>query len=276
MVAMTCRVGEVVRWLEDTFPPAWAETWDAVGLQVGDLEAPLERVLVALDPTFGAVRAAVEGRAALLVTHHPIWFQALEAIRLQDPVGKVLWEAIRGGVSVFCAHTNLDRAPDGPNDLLAQRLELVRVEELEDGMGRVGVLPKPLSWDAFCQGVQNRFPGATLRMAGRFLEPIRKVAVCCGSGASLLESAHQKGTQVLVTGDGKYHDARKAEALGMALLDIGHFASERILVPWLVKVLSQKSERSGWGLTVKAYGGEQDPFRVLAIPDQDVDPSVEV
>jgi putative NIF3 family GTP cyclohydrolase 1 type 2 len=134
-------------------------------------------------------------------------------------------------------------------------------------MGRVGELKATLGWNAFCRMVQSRFPHAALRVAGRVQESVRRVAVCGGSGTSLLGSAHQEGAQVLLTGDGKYHDARKAEALGITLLDVGHFASEGILVPWLVELLKRESDRSAWGLDISAFEEEREPFRVLARND---------
>ena len=259
---MVCRVKDVVGWLDETFPPSWAEGWDLVGLQLGDPEAPVEAVLVALDPTVAAVQEAVRGGASLLVTHHPLWLRPIAAIHRQDPAGRVIWAAVRGGVSIFCAHTNLDRAPGGPNDLLARRLELQRVEPLLDGMGRVGEIPGLLSLESLCHWVQSRLHCAPVRVAGPPLQEVRRVALCCGSGGALLDEAHRCGAQVLVTGDGKYHDARKAEALGMALLDVGHFASERPMIPWLTDRLDAASRLLGWGMRVMEYQGEREPFRV--------------
>jgi dinuclear metal center YbgI/SA1388 family protein len=247
--------------LEEAFPPSTAEDWDAVGLQVGDLEGAVERLLVALDPTEEAVIAAAGQHASMLITHHPLWLHPLASIRPQDPVGRVVWTAIRRGVALFCAHTNLDRAEGGPNDLLAQRLGLLQVEPLRDGMGRLGSLRSPVSFQDFCLSVQANFPDVPLRMAGVCPGDVERVAVCCGSGASFLDEAHGRGAQLLVTGDVKYHDARRAEALGMALLDMGHFASERIIVPWLCERINGESQRRGWGVQAVTYDAERDPFR---------------
>ncbi len=264
MVGLCC-VKDIVAWLEELFPPSLAEDWDFVGLQVGDPEAHVERVLISLDPTLQAVREAVALNVSLLITHHPVWLGPLPSIRRYDPVGAIIWEAVRGGVSLLCAHTNLDNAPMGSNELLAQRLELVGPVELEGGGGRVGDLSQCHSLESFCRWVGSRVGVSQLRVSGSFLTEVRRVAVCSGSGASLLEAAARGGAQALVTGDGKYHDARKAEALGIALVDVGHFASERILVPWLAGRLSEASGRLGWGLTVMEHRGEDDPFRVFEI-----------
>jgi dinuclear metal center YbgI/SA1388 family protein len=263
---MPCTVKAVVDWLEETFPPETAEVWDSVGLQVGDMESPVARLIVALDPTVEAVQAAAGQGASLLVTHHPVWLQPLRTIRTQEPVGRIIWASIRSGVSVYCAHTNLDRAAGGPNDLLARLVGLREVEPVMAGMGRVGRLTTPMSLRDFCLRVQAGFPGAPVRLAGQCRGEVDRVAVCCGSGASALEAALAQGAQILVTGDVRYHDARRAESLGLALLDVGHFASERIVVPWLCEEIETASHGRGWGIDVLAYEGELEPFRIPAAP----------
>jgi dinuclear metal center YbgI/SA1388 family protein len=260
---MTCRVADVTQWMEETFPPGDAEAWDMVGLLVGDLDAEVDCALVALDPTSEVLRVAASKGASLLITHHPIWIRPVERICRQEAIGGLVWEAIRGGVSVYCAHTNLDRSPGGPNDILADLLELRNVEPIEEGLGRVGELADALDLDRFCARMVALFPRSEPRAAGRVTGPIRKVAVCCGSGASMLEAAMKVGSQILVTGDIKYHDARNAEHMGMALLDIGHFDSERSLVPWLASLVSEQSAQRGWGIQVIAYDEQRDPLRMV-------------
>jgi dinuclear metal center YbgI/SA1388 family protein len=258
---MSCHVGDLVVWLEEMFPPALAEDWDMVGLQVGDREMRIESVMVALDPSHEALAAAIQVSPALLVTHHPVWLRPLPYIRRHEPVGKRVWEAICNNVGVYCAHTNLDRASGGPNDLLAERLGMTDLEDLENGIGRVGNLSGPWSPSALGDRIRAGFPEAQPRIAGYMPEQIHRIAVCGGSGAGMLQAARRKGAQLLVTGDGKYHDAREAEALGIGLVDIGHFASEQLIVPWLVELLRRESACRCWGVTIRAYDKERDPFR---------------
>jgi len=244
--------------MEEAFPAHSAEPWDLVGLQVGDPVARVEGILVALDPSLGALAEARGLGASLLVTHHPVWLGSLKAIRADDPVGRIVWEAISAGVQILCAHTNLDRAWGGPNDLLAGSLGLERIEPLAGGIGRVGLLPREMAVSELCEILAADHPG--LRGAGARAQRVRRVAVCCGSGASLLEQARESGAQVLVTGDVKYHDARRAEAIGITLVDAGHFATEKALVPWLAERLRQASHERGWGVSVWNSEGQGDPF----------------
>lgn len=134
VVAIGLVVFDVVNWLERLAPPHLAESWDAVGLQVGDGWAPVRRVLTALTVTPDVVRQARELEADLIVAHHPLLFRPLKAVSFTSRTGAVLASLIKEGIALYVAHTNLDAAPGGVNDGLARRLEL------EDA---VPLVPKP-------------------------------------------------------------------------------------------------------------------------------------
>lgn len=131
MGARGARVQDLLGVLHGWYPPDLAEEWDNVGLQVGDPTTPVERLLVALDPTLGAVAAASSQGAQLLVTHHPLLFKPLRRLTPDDPMGRVVWQAVQGGVAIAAAHTNLDVAADGLNCWLAERLGLASAEPLQ-------------------------------------------------------------------------------------------------------------------------------------------------
>jgi dinuclear metal center YbgI/SA1388 family protein len=373
MSVRTVRVQDLLGVLHRLFPPDLAEEWDNVGLQVGDPAAPVERVLVALDPGAAAVAAACTHGAQLLVTHHPLLFKPLHRLTLDDPVGRVLWQAVRGGVAVIAAHTNLDVAADGLNRWLAELLELAdaeplqplaghlcklvvfvpvahaeavadalfaggagqigaydhcsfqaagigtfrpgpgttpflgeagrreRVEELRletivpqrrlsrvleklikahpyeevaydliplanqlpgAGLGRVGRLAAPVSLAALADRVKTLLGCSSVRLVGRPEQVVSRIAVCGGSGAGLIAEAQRRGADVLVTGDVKYHEARQAEDLGLALLDAGHFATERLAAAGLAARLGAEATARGWRLDILVHDGERDPFIV--------------
>jgi len=113
------RIQDLLGLIHNLYDPGLAEDWDNVGLQVGDPAAPLERVMVALDPSLGAVQAASDAGAQALVTHHPLLFRPIKRLTPDDAVGQTLWTAVHSGVSVISAHTNLDCAEDGLNSWLA-------------------------------------------------------------------------------------------------------------------------------------------------------------
>jgi dinuclear metal center YbgI/SA1388 family protein len=127
---MGARLTEILKLLDRAYPPSWAVPGDHSGLEVGDPETRVELILVALETTPEVVAEAVRRRAQLLLTHHPLLYRPLAAVRQDEPEGRLLSELIRAGLALISCHTNLDVAPGGLNDYLARRLELTGVEVL--------------------------------------------------------------------------------------------------------------------------------------------------
>jgi dinuclear metal center YbgI/SA1388 family protein len=129
---MSARLQEIMARLDALYPFSWAVAGDRVGLLVGHPEARVEVVLVALEVSLPVVAEAQARGAQLLLTHHPLLYQPLSAVREDRPLGGLLAALIRGGIAHVSCHTNLDVAPEGVNDYLAQLLELAEVEVLEE------------------------------------------------------------------------------------------------------------------------------------------------
>ena len=238
---MAVSFGEVVAALDARYDPALAESWDAVGLVCGDPRDAVRRVLFAVDPVAAVVDEAIEAEAQLVVTHHPLFLTPVHGVPATDPKGRLVHRLIRGGTGLFVAHTNADRAAGhGVNDALAAVLGLVEPVPLEPvagnpraGLGRIGQLPHPLTLAAFAERVGAALPATVggVRAAGDPDRTVRRVAVCGGSGGSLLGAAAAAGADVLLTSDLKHHPASEAvESGGPALCDAAHFATEW---PWL-------------------------------------------
>ncbi|HEU0265145.1 MAG TPA: Nif3-like dinuclear metal center hexameric protein [Geobacterales bacterium] len=355
-------------------PSHLAEEWDNVGLQVGDGSLPVDRIMVALDPTPDTLVAARDADCQLLLTHHPLIFKPLSRISTSDIVGSLVIFAIRYQIAVIAAHTNYDAATGGLNDSLAAlvgieqaiplrpalgnelvklvtfvpagheenvlsalyrvapqlgayadcsfraagtgtfrplagadpfigkvgerqevaeyRLELLlqrsdtasaikalrKVHPYEEpaidliplvnptvgvGMGRIGHLLSAMPLAEFCVVVKERLGCASLRLAGKAPAEVHKVAVCGGSGASLMRDAARQGAQILVTGDVKYHEAREAEELGIALLDAGHFATERIMVRAMAGMVRHALSARRLETEVIEFNAEQEPFSIV-------------
>ncbi len=128
------------------------------------------------------------------------------------------------------------------------------------GLGRIGELPESTTLGEFAVKVKERLAAAGLRFVGDAGRPVKKVALCSGSGASLLQEARRQGADLLLTGDIKYHEARAAEDLGMALIDAGHFATEVLMVEGLAARLRRELEKNGFTVEVEEYKGEREPF----------------
>jgi dinuclear metal center YbgI/SA1388 family protein len=235
-------LAEVVAALEARYDPALAESWDAVGLVCGDPAETVRSVLFAVDPTSAVVDEALDRGADLVVTHHPLLLSPVHGVPADDPKGRLVHRLVRAGAGLFVAHTNADRAAGcGVNDALAAALGLRNAVPLEpapggppgSGLGRVGVLPEPESLQAFARRVAAALPATAggVRTAGDPDRPVGTVAVCGGSGGSLLGLAAAAGADVLLTSDLKHHPVSEAlEVGGPALADVAHWASEW---PWL-------------------------------------------
>lgn len=118
-------VADVVRWLEDFAPSRLAESWDNVGLLLGDPDEPVERVMTCLTVTKETALEAIGERANLVVSHHPVLFRETKRIRSDLPTTAPLWLLARGGVAIASPHTAFDSARDGINEGLCRRLALL-------------------------------------------------------------------------------------------------------------------------------------------------------
>lgn len=368
------RIHDLVGLLNALYPPALAEGWDNVGLQVGDPNGQLSKVLVCLDPSERALQAAVEQGAEALLCHHPLLFKPLHNLTPADETGRILFAAVQQGIAILAAHTNLDRAGNGLNDWLAAALGLsecrplqggddqllklvvyvpagyetkvadalfkagaghignydscsfrsegvgtfraadgctpfigqvgerssvrelrletvvprellnrvvdrmVRAHPYEEvaydlvplanrrqgiGLGRIGRLAQNATLAEFAAAVKQALQVEALRVVGNGQAKVNKVAVCGGSGASLLNEAVRQGADVLVTGDVKYHEALNAASQGLALIDAGHFATEHLMVGHLAEAMGQGAAARGLEIEFLKMQGEEDPFKTV-------------
>lgn len=149
-----------------------------------------------------------------------------------------------------------------PYEEVAYDLLPLANQRTDIGLGRIGRLAQPITLAAFAGQVKDALGGASLRWVGEPNRLVGKVALCGGSGASLLAEAVRQGADVLVTGDVKYHDAKIAQELNIGLIDAGHFATEQLMVARLVAVLEQEVSERNWALEIIPMAGETDPFRI--------------
>ena len=376
---MAATVADIAGWMESIAPRKLAEDWDHVGLQIGQRDWPVKKIWVALDPTSAVIEAAAAHDVDMIVTHHPLIFRPLTQLDPSDPTGAIIAKSLSSRIAIFVAHTNLDSAAGGLNDLLCERIGVdplhpmqsspnqsfykfvvyapreheaavlkaladgsvgtighytdctfrmkgigtfrpsdaakpysgssgklthadeTRIEALVSavdlpriieqvrnahpyeemafdvlptvapgqgvGLGRIGDLRRPDTLEAFARTVSRALDLSSVRVAGSPELMVRRVAVCSGSGSSLLSAFLSSGAQVYVSGDLKYHDARTAEAAGVGLIDIGHFASEHIVVETLRKRIKSAFGETHPDVVVEAYRFEREPFRQVFAND---------
>ncbi len=266
-------VKDLIELVDTIAPFDLAESWDNSGLQAGDLSWPVQRILVSLDVTPAVMAAAMEKQCNMVISHHPLVMTPEKSIDFGRLPGAVIYTAARENIAVVSAHTNLDKARDGLNDYFAlvagircDRPFYLDSDSSEDpsvGIGRLGKTERRISLKQLADDLKKRFNIQNLRVAGNLDLEVRSVALCTGSGGSLTGHFLKSGADVYITGDLKYHEAREIEAAGKAVVDMGHFASEHIVVKLLKKQLDRKLKSLGFEIEIYEYDREKDPFKIV-------------
>ncbi len=372
---MAGTVAHIVRILDRLAPPRLAESWDNVGLQLGNPAWPVRKLWTALDPLPEVVASACDNDVDMLVTHHPLFFKPVHRIDCRTPLGRIVEMALSRRLAIFSAHTNLDSVTGGVNDVLAGRIGLgqvcplgdpvdadmvklvvfvpsthvrvildtlnaleagrignyrccsfrcegtgtflpegdaepaigkmdtltevqesrieivvargglnpvvdrlkkahpyetmaydvypLSVRDLQTGLGRVGALSSPMLLGDLSGRIKDALNLSPVKVVGEAGLKVETVAVCSGSGASLLSAAIASGAQAYVSGDLGYHTAREAQQAGIGLIDIGHFASEHLVVDVLAASIRDAINTAGLTASVEAVDMETDPFHYL-------------
>ncbi len=373
---MSVKVSDIIRLMNEIAPQNLAENWDNSGLQIGDKNWPVKSIMVALDPLPDIVAEACRKKINLLITHHPLIFKPLSRIDFSTSVGSTIQLSVQNRLALFAAHTNLDSASGGINDIISEKLGLkalsvlskpeqlekyklvfyapadheknlleilfqtragvigeytccsfrnhgtgtfkpgssakpfsgsigvlshadeVRIETIvngqdldevvallkkhhpyetmaydiyplipekgKQGLGRVGFLPAMLRLDQFSDQVRKVLNLTSVRVVGDPGLMVEKVAVCSGSGSSLLGNFFASGAQVFISGDIRYHDARASEEAGVGIIDVGHFGSEHLVVNVLIQKLRDAILAKGMDVSIEACDLEKDPFVVYS------------
>lgn len=363
----------VIGWLEEWAPPLLADDGDSIGLQVGSRGTEVEKVLVTLEVTPEVIAEAVKEKVQLIVSHHPLIRDPLARLDYDSFPASLAVRLVENRIHFYAAHTNMDAAAGGVNDLLTEQLGLVEVRVLrpapqeklyklavfiprgheEDvrqaicnagagwignydectfqvggagtfrplpgthpflgrigaleraeesrletvvpetrlravigamlaahpyeevaydlyplknkapgkvGLGRIGRLPDPKPLRVFAEQVGDALGLQALRLVGDSGRPISVVALCGGAAMSLLKRALEAGADVYITGDVKHHDALNALGQGIAVIDAGHHATEKIIVPAMAKYLAEKAALAGERLEILTSRINTDPF----------------
>lgn len=230
-------VGNIYEALDDWAPFSTQEDFDNSGLLIGSSEQPVEFCLLALDLTPEVCREAARREAQLVITHHPVIFDPLRRIES----GSVVHRLIRAGIAVISAHTNLDKAPGGVSDTLADTLGLRNAEDVAGGDGcvKIGELPGIESGEMLARRVKERLGLPLLRLydTGR---PVSRIALCSGSGGSFLPEVQKAGADAYITGDIKQNQVVEAACAGITLIDAGHYETESIILDPVRQFLEER------------------------------------
>lgn len=247
---------DLMHAIEAVAPLQLQEEYDNAGLQCGNTNATVQKVMCCLDVTEAVVQAAIEQQCQLIVSHHPLLFLPIKSITTEgDYIARALYQAISHGIAIYAAHTNLDNAPEGVNQMMADLLGLKQQtilaslpeERLKNlppdfaarcGSGRIGLLPEAMPVHEFVELVGKTFESNAIRVNTDFPTTlptiISKVALCGGAGSDFIADAERAGADAYITGEVGYH--RMFGHPDILLVEAGHYETEH-KVAYLLKQL---------------------------------------
>ncbi len=243
------KCSEIISILEEQSPEKFACDWDNVGLLVGDFDQEVKKIYIALDATEETIAEAVKEKADLLLTHHPMIFKGLKKVNNHDFTGKRVIKLIENHISYYAMHTNFD--VKGMAELAAQKMSLTECQVLNiidqgehgpEGIGRVGYLPEEISLETCIRQVKEAFAVDMVKVFGDLSQKVKRVAICPGSGKSVISCAHNAKAQVLITGDIDHHEGIDAASQGLAIIDAGHYGVEKLFIPYMAQYLEEHTE----------------------------------
>jgi dinuclear metal center YbgI/SA1388 family protein len=273
-------LGDVLLAVEELWPRSLAEQWDAVGPVVGRSNAPVRRILFAVDPVAEVVEEALTWGADLLVTHHPLLLQPVNSVAASSFKGNIVHQLIEAGCALVTVHTNGDSAVGGVSDVLADAFGLQHVRPLspsanglpEEGIGRVGELGETTTLGTFAETVFSLMPAVAggVKVAGHRDALVRTVAVCGGAGDSLFDAVREAQADVYVTADLRHHpasEAREAAVDGRPyLIDVSHFGSEWLWLTPAAGALENVLADQGYDVEIRVSGINTDPWDFILTP----------
>lgn len=227
VIKMEIQVKDIYMLMDEFAPFRTAEGFDNCGLLVGELDAKIQKIGLALDATNPVIERAAEAGVHLLVTHHPVMFHPIQKIQKSHPV----YRMIQYGISHIAAHTNLDKAEGGVNTVLARYYKLRNIASplILGDLGRIGELAHPCSAAEYAAMIKESLGSGAVRYydSGR---PVKRVAYISGGGGSQFEEVLCCGIDTFITGDLKHDQFIEAENRGFNLIEANHFDSENTVM----------------------------------------------
>ena len=235
-------VEEIKSFMESWAKDEYQLSWDNSGSQV-EFNENTDSVVLAMDVTDKVIDKALEMDTKLIISHHPMFFSGSKNIIEGTYLGDNIIKLIKNNISVFSYHTSMDVADDGVNDTLFEKLDLknksILTYEEEKPMGLIGEFEIELTLTDLDKFIKEKLQVAKIKYYGREDRNIKKVAILGGSGSDFISQAKEVGVDAYITSDIKYHDGQRAYEDDLILIDVGHFYSERIILPKIKKKLQE-------------------------------------
>ncbi len=224
------------------------ESWDNSGLQVGSLNNDIKNIMLTLDLSYESAEYAANNNIDLIITHHPLLFHPIKSIDYGTYEGKIIRKLITHDINLYSMHTSFDMAELGVGSKLAEKLGIEKYDVLHDvnednsGYGGIGYI-KQKNIIEYAKNVKDMLNTEHVKLycedQGRI---ISRVAFCGGSGSEFIEDAINKGADVYITGDIKYHNAQKAIQNNLCIIDAGHYYTEYHSLENIEEVLKKVKE----------------------------------
>lgn len=243
----TCTVAELEGMVNGIAPFSLAEEWDNVGLLLGRRGAAVDRVLVALDVTRRVLDEAQALGAQAIVTHHPMMLSARRRMTDEDREGSLMLRMAQCGIAHIAAHTNLDAAPGGVNDVLMERMGAQNVTG--EGCIRIGDLPQGMTLEQLLSRAEKSLK-TRARVYGAMDTPVHRLGCCSGSGSSAIAEAVALGADCFITGEVKHHLALEAMDMGCCVIEAGHYETENPVCEVLASALQNAADELKYNVTV--------------------------
>ena len=259
---------ELVQAIENYAPLALKMKNDPTGLQLGNLNQPVHRVLTTLDVRPAVVQEAIEQKIDFIFAHHPVMFHPARNLDTSDPQNQMYADLLSHQITVYAAHTNMDKATGGMNDWLAQKLQLQNIQPFgrdvdNVALGRWGQLFQPLSLHELAQNVKQLFGLSGLRLiTNDENQLVQKVGIIGGDGGKFYSQALAAGLDVFITGDVYYHTAHDMLASNLNVIDPGHHI-EVIFSEQTKILLTNWAQTHDWELTVQVSQSNTEPFQFI-------------
>lgn len=251
------KVSEILSYITEVAPIHWQESYDNSGLLVGDANALVDKVLLTLDLTEKVIDEAIENSFHLVISHHPLIFKGLKNILVDDTTGRIITKAIKHDISIAAMHTNIDNSFYGVNRVLAEQLGLKNLNilhpnisssqhlsdsETQVGSGMIGYFENEMSEKDFLKIIKGKLNVGAIRHTELLNKPIKKVAICGGSGSFLIGDAKRCGADAYITADLKYHDFFEADN-EILIVDAGHFETEQFTKQLFADIILKKNPK---------------------------------
>lgn len=244
----------VLDFLARLAPLGLAESWDNVGLLLGERRKSIQRLMTCLTITPRVVAEAISARADAIVSHHPLPFKPLAKITSDTVTGQLVLKLLSNDIAVYSAHTAMDSAAEGINQHIAERMEFDAIEPLIPqtqspgaqiadvglGSGRMAQIRSGENLATIASQLGRALHAGSVRAVGAPHSIPKRAAIACGSGGGFLEAARRRGCDLMISGEATFHTCLEAEASNICLLLTGHFASERFAMEWLADRLAEE------------------------------------